>query len=152
MRGRLGVGVVAVDDVRGHELVQQSGHDLDADEAADETAHHGEAGCLLAEPALQQVALRRGQHAVQGRKQLFGTGKNGSVSQPRGPCIYICYRVRLRKENALYGGLAHHDTEAQTQRAGQEGAAVLDAEVALAGDQAHQYVDTDDARPEDTGC
>lgn len=45
----------------------------------------------------------------------------------------------------------HHDAEAQAQRARKEDVAVLDTEVGLARDEAHQDIDADDGRAKDAG-
>ena len=45
----------------------------------------------------------------------------------------------------------HHNAEAQAERRGKEGIALLDAEVAFARDEADRNVDADDGCAEDTG-
>lgn len=64
------VAVVAVHNVRGDELMQESGYRLDANESADEAYHHDEARRILGPAILLEVFFRLGEYAVQRRKQL----------------------------------------------------------------------------------
>lgn len=52
------VSMIAVDHVGGHELMEDSRHDLDANEASDEATHHHKAGGLIGPPIFFQVFFR----------------------------------------------------------------------------------------------
>lgn len=67
------VGMVAINDMRRHVLVKKSGNDLDANEACNEAAHHQEARLPLVPVILGEIALGRGEHAIQRRKYLSNT-------------------------------------------------------------------------------
>jgi hypothetical protein len=62
--------MVAIDNVRGHELVQDSRHDLNTDEPTNKAAHHDESSSLIRPVIVGEVAFRFGKHAVQGREEL----------------------------------------------------------------------------------
>ena len=51
------VGMVAVDDMRRHVLVEKSRNDLDPDKASHEAAHHQEARLPLVPVVLGEIAL-----------------------------------------------------------------------------------------------
>lgn len=63
------VCMVAVNNVRGHVLMQDARYDLNSKEAADEAAHHQEAGLVLIPVVLGEVAHGGWQHAVEGREE-----------------------------------------------------------------------------------
>lgn len=111
VRGSIVVAMVAVDDVGGHKLVDDSRDDLDANEACGKEAHHDKASSLIGPTLLLKVFFGLGEHAEQRGEE--------------------------------------HDAEAQAQRAREEDVAVLDTEVGLARDEAHQGIDADDGRAKD---
>lgn len=51
------VRMVAVNDVRGHDLVQKPRYTLDANEPGDKAAHHDEAGVRLIPFAFLEIVL-----------------------------------------------------------------------------------------------
>jgi hypothetical protein len=57
---RVVMGVIAVDHMRGHEAMKQPRHDLYPQEAADEAAHHDQAGVHRVVLVLAQVLLGLG--------------------------------------------------------------------------------------------
>lgn len=70
MAQRLLVRMVAIDDMGGHVLMQETRHGLDSQESANEAAHHGEAGRLIVPLLTLKVVFRLGQHAVERREKL----------------------------------------------------------------------------------
>lgn len=75
----MGVRVITINNVMGHELVQHPGDELDAEEAANEAPHHYEASVHVVPSILLQVLCRLGQHAMQRGEYLCVCG---SVSMP----------------------------------------------------------------------
>lgn len=57
--------VIAINDMRGDKLVQESGYCLDADEPAGETCHHHKTRMLIGPAIVLEVLFRFGQHAEQ---------------------------------------------------------------------------------------
>jgi hypothetical protein len=62
--------VIAIDNMRRHELVKYSGDDLNAEEAPYKAGHHYEAGSLPLYSAFHEIAHRRRKHAVESREEL----------------------------------------------------------------------------------
>lgn len=56
-RGGVVVGVIAVDHVRGHVLVEEPRHGLNAKEASNKASHHDEAGALVVPTGILEVAF-----------------------------------------------------------------------------------------------
>lgn len=66
------VRVVAVDHVRGHEAVDDAGHNLDAHKADSKGGHHQEASPLPGDAIGNEVASGRRQHAEESGEDLGG--------------------------------------------------------------------------------
>lgn len=59
------MSMIAVNDMRGHKLVEESRDHLDTDEPTNKAGHKYEPGWLVGEATLLKVALGLGQHAIQ---------------------------------------------------------------------------------------
>lgn len=59
------MSMIAVNNMRGHMLMQDTRDRLNAEEATDETAHHQYAGGLIAPVLTFEVTLGFWQHAIQ---------------------------------------------------------------------------------------
>lgn len=70
VRGSIVVAMVAVDDMGGHKLVDDSRDNLDANEACSKEAHHDETGSLIGPTLLLKVFFGLGEHAEQGGEKL----------------------------------------------------------------------------------
>ena len=58
------MGMIAVNDMRRHKLVEESRDHLNTDEPANKAGHKYEPGWLVGETTLLKVALGLGQHAI----------------------------------------------------------------------------------------
>lgn len=84
------MGVVAIDNVRGHVLMQQARHDLDAKEASYEACHDDESGGLVGPTVFLEIGFGFRKHAVQRGEHLNvlaairsdGLGRWYNVSSP----------------------------------------------------------------------
>lgn len=68
VRGNTAMAMIAVDDVGGHELVDESRDGLDANETSGKEGHHDEASSLVGPALLLEVFFRFGEHAVERRE------------------------------------------------------------------------------------
>lgn len=65
VRRSIVMAMVAVDNVGGHKLVDDSRDGLDANEAYSKEAHHDKAGSLVGPTLLLKVFFGLGEHAVE---------------------------------------------------------------------------------------
>lgn len=82
VRGSIVVAMVAVDDVGGHKLVDDSRDDLDANKACGKEAHHNKASSLIGPTLLLKVFFGLGEHAEQRGEELEveKTGGSGQLA------------------------------------------------------------------------
>lgn len=81
VRGIIVVAMVAVDDVGGHKLVDESRDNLDANEACGKEAHHEKTSSLVCPALLLEVFFGLGEHAEQRGEELeVETGGTGQLA------------------------------------------------------------------------